>query len=65
MMGAIHRPQRCTRTAWVTTPASPSRVNRWRSGSRLRLKIAVSTIRLMLNSGAAIDQLMTPARESQ
>ena len=64
MIGDIHRPQRITRTACSTRPSSPPALNRPLIGRRLRSSSAVSSAKLMLNSGAAIDQLMTPASNS-
>ena len=64
MTGAIHRPQRSTRIACSTRPTTPRALNRPWIGRRLRCSRAVSSTRLMLNSGAASDQLITPESNS-
>src|SRR5262245_64608741 len=64
MIGDIHKPQR--RTAIITSdrPASPSRVNRARTGQASRLKYASRNVRLMAKSQAGIDHSITPASAS-
>ena len=64
MTGAIHRPQRSTRIACSTRPTTPWALNRPRIGPVLRCRSAVRNTRLMLNSGAASDQLITPDSDS-
>ncbi len=60
MIGAIHRPQRSTRTVWAPTSASPARLKVARIGRRRRSISAVSSTRFRLNRGAAIAHCTTP-----
>ncbi len=64
MTGAIHRPQRSTRTACSTRPTKPRALKSCFSGDSERLNSAASTKKLIENSGAAMPQLMTPDSDS-
>ena len=64
MIGAIHRPQRSTRTVRSTRPCTPGPLKKPLMGARLRSSNAVSNTALIANSGAASDQLMTPEIDS-
>src|SRR6478752_2961879 len=64
MIGDIHRPHRKTEIIVSVRPASPSRVNRARTGHGSRRKYASRNVRLIANSHAGIDHSITPARAS-
>ena len=64
MTGAIHRPQRSTRTACSTRPSKPSALTSCFSGDSERWNRAASTKKLIEKSGAAMPQLMTPDSDS-
>ncbi len=64
MIGAIHRPQRSTRTPSSTRLSRPGPLKRALMGARLRSSNAASRTALIANSGAASDQLMTPEIDS-
>ncbi len=64
MIGAIHKPQRMTRTVCATRPSIPAWLTSPLMGRRLRSNRQFNSTKLIPNSGAAIDQLITPASDS-